>query len=142
MTNTTSQPKEEYAGIRCCDSRYCELHEEMPKGYYLTAAGSSLRFVQSHLFRQEFFDQVNLLRQAGKNIVGIIIADHFCSDGHHGCAAYGEDDSYERHVANLSQAAALIHEHIGFEDMEIKMLLHDIDKEELITIPQPQKVTA
>jgi len=117
--------------VRCIDARYSKgsARGKLPVGFDITGAGASLRLNQSRAFLQEVVDQIKLLQSAGKDIRRLVVADHFSVSGGHGCTAYGNDDSRERHEANLYKAAALLKNE--FPALYIELLLHDIDQEKV-----------
>lgn len=129
-------PRKPRAVIRCVDDRYCygEKRDSFPAGYDFTSIGASLTFVEDEDWRRSFFRQIRKLWAAGVAIDLIAIVDHFSCTAGRGCKGYGGCDSREHHEANLNAAAQLIHQESGFENVVIKLRLHDIDGNEIIKV--------
>lgn len=119
--------------VHCVDERYSNpavssfLRENIGPAYTWTCVGASKGF-QNERVRSAFFaDSTTLIEEAGVQVATIDLVDHFSAEGTHGCKAYGNDDSRERHQANLRQAAEIIRSQPGFEHFAVRLYLHDID---------------
>jgi len=116
--------------IHCVDKRHSKpggsVRDLLPQGYDFTFVGGCLRLVTRISCRTEFREQVeDLITVANKDIRRIYIVDHYCAEGKSGCAAYGVNDSHERHTNNLQAACQILRE--MFPHMKITLLLQDID---------------
>jgi hypothetical protein len=113
--------------VRCVDERYTTMPEaraQLPQGYDITGPGASLWFLNNP---ESLFAQIGALQAAGVVVGRIILADHYDAVAHHGCKAYGRDDSTKRHQQNLRALARRIVAKPEFSEFQMELLLHDID---------------
>ncbi len=136
------------ARILCVDKRYSRaevlkfLEETLGETYHLTVPGASLALVDSDVLRQAVFQEIDILAKAGIVFDGVQIIDHFDASGHHGCKAYGENDSREKHEANLRRALTVLRHHRLLQGAEITLVLHDIDARKIETVGHREKAIA
>ena len=114
--------------IFCVDKRNTYARAKLPEAYNSPIVGGSLGIVKDQVARQKFYGDVQQLHGVGVDIGVVIIADHYDASGNHkGCKAYGDNDSREHHLQNMREAARIIKEEPGFDEMEFQFFLQDID---------------
>lgn len=113
--------------IHCIDNRYSRgnARRKLPAGFTFTFAGASRRLVESDACLEELHKQIKILLDARKNIHSIVVADHYSTSGHHGCAAYGSSDSRANHIEHLHAAERLLKKE--YPSWDIQLRLQDID---------------
>lgn len=133
---------EEAFMVRCVDKRYTSfgVRSQLPRAYETACAGASLWFNERPAFRAECYAQIKALRSLGVAIRTFFVADHFHHDGGHGCKAYEKNDSRARHEINLRMAADLIASESGLEELVIALLLHDIERGQVLKIPVSEPI--
>ncbi len=131
---------EAVALVRCVDSRYSRPDVKPvnhPNLYEFTCAGASLALIEDHDWRAGFYRQLQLLGEAGVPISLLCILDHWSANAGCGCKAYGPNDSFERHEANLINACRLLRMNRALDQIAIKLFLHDIDASQLQEVVTP-----
>jgi hypothetical protein len=115
--------------IRCVDARYSKagVRQVLPEAYDFTCPGAALGVVEDTACYANILTQWQKLTALGLPIDKIVIVDHCDTEGKHGCKAYENNDSRERHESNLYTAAELIQKNPDFANIPIELYLHDID---------------